>query len=205
MKKANTASLEIKAENSGRVLEQMTARERGDLCSIIRQREKVAKACAAQRAAQLRADFEKQLKTTYSYDQDAVWEQAMDEVEKIAQAAQKRVAERCQELGIHERFAPGLDVHWYRAGVQAVEKERTDLRRLSNLLIEASERQACLRIMQASVKAQTEIMSTGITSEDGQAFLARIPSVEELMPLIPVTEVQEQLQIEMLGRSRRSY
>jgi hypothetical protein len=205
MKKANTASSEINAENSGRVLEQMTARERGDLCSIIRQREKVAKACAAQRAAQLRADFEKQLKTTYSYDQDAVWEQAMDEVEKIAQAAQKRVAERCQELGIHERFAPGLGVHWYRAGVQAVEKERTDLRRLSNLLIEASERQACLRIMQASVKAQTEIMSTGITSEDGQALLARIPSVEELMPLIPVTEVQEQLQIEMLGRSRRSY
>ena len=54
----------------------MNKGERAYLCTLVRKQEKLAKTAAAQRAAELRADFEAQLSAIYSYDQDQVWKQA---------------------------------------------------------------------------------------------------------------------------------
>ena len=54
----------------------MTARERSELQTLMRQREKVLKAAAKQRSADLLADFENQLGTQWSFDQDEVWRAA---------------------------------------------------------------------------------------------------------------------------------
>ena len=60
----------------------MTRAEQSDLLRLIRGREKVAKTAAAQRAAEMRADFAAKLAATFSFDQDALWKSAHDEARK---------------------------------------------------------------------------------------------------------------------------
>ncbi len=54
----------------------MTKGERSELTSLINQRARVMKAAAAERSAELMADFERQLATVYSFDQDEIWKAA---------------------------------------------------------------------------------------------------------------------------------
>ncbi len=70
-------------------MSKMTAAERNDLRSLIRQRARLMKTELKQRRLELMADFERQLSATFSYDQDETWksahalaEQALDEAEK---------------------------------------------------------------------------------------------------------------------------
>ena len=81
-------------------MEKMTSAERNDLRSLIRQRAKLMKAHVAQRGLELMAEFETQLQTYFSYNQDEVWAAAYAEAEMIARESNTRVAQRCKELGI---------------------------------------------------------------------------------------------------------
>jgi hypothetical protein len=55
--------------------------EREDLQRLIRQRERVLKSATKQRSAELIADFENQMGSEFSFDDDAVWAKAMREAE----------------------------------------------------------------------------------------------------------------------------
>jgi hypothetical protein len=174
----------------------MTARERGDLCQIVRQRERLAKTAAAQRSAQLRADFEKQLQTSYSWDCDEVWSEMHKLAQEATRQARQRVIERGRELGIHDRFSPRIHVSWYSAGEQASNERRIELRRLAAKQIDAVEKKARVRIEEISVEAQTEIMAAGITSDEGRAFLERLPPIDSLMPPVEIGRVEAMLETE---------
>ncbi len=80
-------------------MSKMTAAERTDLRSLIRQRGKLMKAHVAQRGLELMADFERQLQTYFSFDQDEVWEAAYSEAEKAAgsQGPNRRHGSRRQD------------------------------------------------------------------------------------------------------------
>src|SRR6267142_1741494 len=52
----------------------MTKSERDDLARLIRNREKVMKSAARERSAELLAEFEQQMASIYSYDQDEILE-----------------------------------------------------------------------------------------------------------------------------------
>ena len=71
----------------------MSRGEREDLQRLIRQREKILRSAAKQRSAELLADFENQLGSTYSFDSDAVWAAA-------AQLAEKRLLVRALRGGL---------------------------------------------------------------------------------------------------------
>jgi hypothetical protein len=94
----------------------ITKGEREDLQRLIRQREKVLKSAAKQRSAELLADFENQLASQFTFDQDEIWKKAHDVAKRAVAKAQCEVAARCRELGIPERFSPGLGIEWYRRG-----------------------------------------------------------------------------------------
>ena len=87
------------------------------------------KAHVAQRGLELMADFEQQLQTYFSFDEDSVWEAAYAEAEKAAQEASTLIAQRCQEMGIPKKFAPSLGFGWRGQGANASEKMRIDMRR----------------------------------------------------------------------------
>jgi hypothetical protein len=168
----------------------MTRTEREALQRLIRDREKVQKSAAKQRSADILADFENQIAAVYSFDDDAVWAEAAKEAKRIIASAQKRIADRCRELGIPQDFAPGLELNWRHRGYHnSVKERREELRRAARAQVEALERKAIVEIEKASVEALTEIALAGLTSEAAQAFIKRLPTVESLMPALSYEEL----------------
>jgi len=168
----------------------MTKGEREDLQRLIRQREKVLKDAARQRSAELLADFENQMGSEYSFDQDEVWAKATEIANREVAKMQKTIAARCHELGIPDRFAPNLHLHWSARGYDnVIEKRKKELRRMAQSRIEAIESAAMVEIGMQSVQAQTEIAMHGLTSDGAKAFIERLPKIEDLMPRLAFDEI----------------
>ncbi len=168
----------------------MTRSERTDLAALVRQRAKLYKTAAKQRAKELVADFEKQLTTIFSYDDDETWKAAYASAEQAVKGAEIAVAERCRELGIPTQFAPGISMGWRGQGEQGSKERRADLRRMAKTQIDALEAAAMTRIDEASVDQQTALVTDGLTSEAAHLFLEQMPTAENLMPVLDVDEVK---------------
>jgi hypothetical protein len=171
----------------------MTRAETSDLLRLVRQRERLAKTSAAQRSAELLADFEKQLGSTYSYDTDETWRAAAEAASKAVPDAQAAIAERCRELGIPKEFAPGVTFGWYGRGQNASAKRRAELRAMATSRIAAIEKAARTEIERMSLNAQTAIVAHGLQSDAAKAFLEKLPPIAELMPTIGVKSIEEML------------
>ena len=87
-------------------IQPMNKGEREILQRLVGKREKVLKSAAKSRSADLLADFENQMASEYSFDDDAVWAEAEKSVRGVVEKAQKHVSVRSRELGIPDRFAP---------------------------------------------------------------------------------------------------
>jgi len=168
----------------------MTKGEREDLQRLIRQREKVLKSAAKQRSAELLADFENQMGSEFSFDDDAIWQRATQEAEAEVARAKQRIAVRCRELGIPDRFAPTLQLHWRHRGCgNSVELRRRELRRMAESKVQAIEQKAITEIELSCLRAQTELALAGLTSEGARGFLERLPGIEALMPKLSFAEI----------------
>lgn len=168
----------------------MTQKDREALGKLIRQRERLAKTAAAERSARLMADFEAQLDRRYDFDEDAVWQAATAAAQAVVAEAQRKISERCKELRIPEQFAPGLSVSWHSRGRNAAQGERAEMRRIAKRRIESIEAEARLAIEKASVAAQEKLLIGSLSSDDAHAFIAAMPTAEQLMPTLAVDEVQ---------------
>lgn len=168
----------------------MTRRDREDLLKLARLQERVARTSAEQRSAELLADFEQQLSSIYSYDQDAVWRKLAEEAIAAVNEADQRIAERCRELGIPARFRPGLNVSWYGRGENALHSRRTELRATARTRIAALEKDAKAKIQQRSVEVQTALMAGGLQTAEARAFVQSMPTAAELMPPLDVRALE---------------
>ena len=161
----------------------ITKGEREDLQRLIRQRERVLKSAAKQRSAELVADFENQMGSEFSFDDDAVWAKAKEQAHAEIRRAKQRIAARCRELGIPDRFAPTLHLTWLNRGYDnAVAQRRAELRRIAQTKIAAIEQKAATEIELSCLEAQTQLAVAGLTSEVARAFVDRLPGIEALMP-----------------------
>jgi hypothetical protein len=168
----------------------ITKTEREELQRLVRQREKVLKSAAKQRSAELLADFENQMGQEYSFDQDAVWQQAMETVEPVVEKAQKTIAARCRELGIPEGFAPRLNLYWVNRGYEnLIEKRRKELRVMAKTQIGAIEQKAFVQIELSCLDAQEKIALGGLTSDAAKLFVETLPKIETLMPALSFAEI----------------
>jgi hypothetical protein len=172
----------------------ITRTERQDLLRLHRQAVKVAKIAVAQRGDSLRADFEQQLASIYSFNQDPVWKKAYHDAEEVVAEAQRHIAERCRALNIRERFAPRISVSWYGRGENAVRERRTELRRVAYSRIEQLEKTALQEIERRSLSAQTVLLASGLNSIEAKQLLEGMSSVEGLMPNLAVTQVEQLLE-----------
>jgi len=168
----------------------MTKGERTDLLSLVRKRERVMTAAAHERAASMLADFEKQSASIYSFDDDAVWAEAMARAQQAASETGKIIADRCHELGIPQEFAPMLSLHWHGRGQNAVAQRRDELRRAAKAKIAAIEAEAITKIGNMSLEAQTDLLAKGLETDTARAFLSEVRSVDALMPTVNVAEVK---------------
>jgi hypothetical protein len=170
--------------------QQMSKGEREDLQRLIRQREKVLKSAAKQRSAELIADFENQMGQQYSFDQDEVWDEAKKLAHIEVSKAQDRVAARCRELGIPDRFAPSLSLRWHNTGYDnLIDSRKAELRRMAQTHIEAIEAKARVEIEMSCLQAQTDIATAGLTSDAALGFIGRLPTIEVLMPALAFAQI----------------
>lgn len=169
--------------------ETMSRADRETLVKIARQRERVAKSEAKERAAHLVADFEKQMDRRYSYDENEVWSVATAAAETAVKEAKDKIAAECERLGIPREFAPSLSLGWYGKGRNASKDERTEMRRIASRQIEAAQKSAFAAIERQSVQVQESIMVSGLTSDAAREMLASLPTVDTLMPALTIDGV----------------
>jgi hypothetical protein len=183
----------------------MTKSERDDLQRLIRTREKVMNAAASQRSAELLADFEQQLASVYSFDQDETWKAVTAAAEAEVERAQHTIAGRCEELGIPARFAPELIFSWRGRGENAIAERRNELRKVAQTRIAAIEKAAVTRIKMACLDAQAKVVANGLTTAAAIAFFEALPTVEALMPPLAVSaaSLEEMLQARTDEQRRR--
>ncbi len=160
----------------------MSRHDRDDLAKIARLNERVARAAASQRKAALLADFEQQLASIYSYDDDETWRALRDSAAQVVEEADRQVAERCRELGIPEKFRPSLNLGWWDRGENASKGRRVELRRVASSRLDAMEKEAIAVIAAKSAEVQVAILSGGLETAQARAFLDSMPTAEALMP-----------------------
>jgi hypothetical protein len=167
--------------------------EREDLLRVARLRLKVAKTAASQRAAELLAEFERLLAAEYSFDQDDTWREAKKQADATVVEAQAIIAERCRELGIPARFAPGLNCYWHGRGENGSKDRRNELRKVATTRIAAIEKAAIAEIERQGAEIQTRLLAIGM-SEEAAGLLESMPSAAELMPALAVSEAEALLE-----------
>ena len=166
----------MKIDPAAKTQPAITKGERDDLQQLVKQPPKELKSAAKQRSAELLADFENQMGQEYSFDQDAVWEQATRAAEREITKAKKLIAARCHELGIPERFAPTLSMHWQHRGYDnSLKRRREELRLMAETQIEAIEQKAIVQIELSCLEAQTQIATAGLTSDAAKVCFGRAP------------------------------
>jgi hypothetical protein len=167
----------------------MTKQERIEISALIRKRERVMRAAAAERAAAMLAAFEQQVASEYHFADDAVWKEATERAQAVVNEAKAAIAARCAELGIPKEFAPGISLGWYGQGQNAVKERVAELRRVARSRVDALHKEALTKIEQASLDAQSEVVISGLESNAAKLFLSNMKSVDELMPSIGLADV----------------
>jgi hypothetical protein len=188
--RVSTAALQRHKEHTAGPDEvEMSKGERDELLKLIRRQEKVAKTAAAQRSADLMADFERKLVAIYTPNDDAAFAQLYEEARSAVQVADARLAERCEELGIPKKFRPRLSVDWYGRGESALASRRAELRKVAQSNVAAMEQRAKSEIERDSLERQTRLLSGGLQSSAAQVALDTMPTVESLMPSLTFAEI----------------
>jgi len=167
----------------------MTKRERDELTKLAKRRERTAKAGIEHRAAELAADVEAQLAATYASN-DETWAELTAEAKRLVDDLDAQIAERCRELGVREEFRPGLSLAWYGRGQNGDAQRRVELRKVAQTRIAAEAKRAKFEIEVRTTAVLTELAAGALHSSEAQAFLASIPTADELMPHLDVGELE---------------
>jgi hypothetical protein len=153
-------------------------------------RERQAKDDATARAAEMKAEFERQIATAYSYNSDEIWKAATEDAEAAVREAKKKIAAQCRKRGIPPEFAPGLNLNWYGRGENALKERRDELRKAAYAQIEAMSKNAKLEIQRQYLTAHERLLAGGLESEEARAFLETIPAPAMLMPALKLPEIE---------------
>lgn len=97
-------------------------------------------------------------------------------------------------------FPKNFSYHWARRGENEYNQRRDELRKVAKAEIDAMEKVARVQIESESVRAQTEIIANGLSSEAALSFLENLPSIDTMMPALDISSIQAKL----AERARRS-
>jgi hypothetical protein len=186
----------------------LSRNETHDLSMIIKDRTKVLRAHAEEQAAACMADFEQQMATVHSFDQDEVWQKATREAQRVVQESQDIIAKRCKELGIPPTFAPSISASWQGRGENMLAMRRAELRRVARSSIDAMTKAAITRIEKQALDLRTQVVGMGLLSPDAKMFLESLAPVEDSMRSLDFGEIERRLEKEQqlrIADRRRIY
>jgi hypothetical protein len=179
-----------------------------DLGMILKDRTKVLRAHADEQAAACMADFEKQMATVYTFDQDEVWQKATQQAQRVVQESQNTIAKRCKELGIPASFAPQISATWQGRGENMLAMRRAELRRVAKTSVDAMTKAAITKIEKQALDLRTQVVGMGLLSADAKMFLESLAPVEDSMRALDFGEIEKKLEKEQqlrLADRRRLY
>jgi hypothetical protein len=171
----------------------MLKSEREILLKLCREREQVAKKQTDVRAVQRTAEFESQLATDYSWDSDEILKELFEEAKAIERKLNERAVRILEAEGVPRAFAPSCYVSWSSRGMNASKNYCAELRRVFKAKNEQDTVQAKLKIQQTSLEIRTQLMADGLESAEAKAFLAAMPTPEQLMPVVTVEQVRRMI------------
>jgi hypothetical protein len=186
----------------------LSRNETHDLSMIIKDRSKVLRAHAEEQAAACVADFERQMATVYTFDQDEVCKKATDEARRVVEQSQDTIAKRCKALGIPASFAPSISATWQGRGENMLAARRTELRRVAKASIDAMTKAAITKIEKQALDLRTQVVGMGLLSPDAKLFLESLAPVEDSMRSLDFGEIEKKLEKEQqlrLADRRRLY
>lgn len=170
----------------------MSNAERERLLKVARLREKVANGAVTARSRQLMADFEQQLASVYSFDQEEVWAESMHAAKAAADVSDRAIAADFERLGIPARFRPSITCSWFGRGENASKERRAELRKVAQTRIASDEKLAHTEIERLSSEVQIELLAHGM-SPVALALLEQMPRVDQQMQALQVDEVESML------------
>jgi hypothetical protein len=166
----------------------MSKAERDNLARLARQGGRLSKQHVKERQAALRADVEDQLAAEYRADED-IWTDITRQADAEVARADKKIAAICQAWGIPEEMRPRLSLSWHRRGSSASAERRAELRKLAHARIEQAGQSANVTIDTKVHAIETELVRDGLESSEAHAFLASLPSAEDLLPRVDIGEL----------------
>jgi hypothetical protein len=172
----------------------MTKGERDDLIRLIKQRERVAKTVAQQRSEAMLADFERKIHEVHSFATSEIWKAAGQIAINALKEAAEKIDKEAEKLGVPPEFRPQLPEYLQvQTGQIKFDRRKEDMRRIAKAEIASVERLAFAAIEGASVQAQTEVLTTGMTSGAAIAFLEKLEPIETMMPELDVMKIQAKI------------
>ena len=82
---------------------------------------------------------------------------------------------------------------WYGRGENSTAERRVELRKVATTRIDALAKAAKTHIERRSVEIQTELLAGRLTTDAAQAFLAAMPTADQLMPVLDLGAIQRQI------------
>jgi len=167
----------------------MTRAERQDLARLARMRAKLARDHATARGAELLAEAERTLSDIFLSD-DARWADLKRPVDQAVAEANRELSRRCDEAGVPKRFQPSFHGYWSGRGENADPRRRAELRLRVKTRIDADVKRAKALVDTAALEVATELLADGLTSGAAHAFLAAMPKVTELLPMLDEDQIR---------------
>lgn len=170
-------------------MELMTKAERLELGKVVRLRAKVAKDDAEAQGRRLLADFEAQLAARYPENNPA-WAEITATAKRAVEDADAQIAQLCRNFGIPEEFRPGLNCYWHGRGENAEKQRRAELRAVAQRETAARVQTAKVTIDRQAAALLSDLAAHGLETAHAKAFLEQLPSVDDLIPRLGLSEVE---------------
>ncbi len=167
----------------------MTKAERLELGKVVRLRAKVAKDDAEAQGRRLLADFEAQLAARYPENNPA-WAEITTTARRAVEDADVQIAQLCRSFGIPEEFRPRLSCNWCSRGENAEKQRRVELRAVAQREVAARVQTAKVTIDRQAAALLSDLAANALETEHAKAFLEQLPSIDELMPRLGLSEVE---------------
>lgn len=170
--------------------ELMTAGERRELRTVVRQRMKVLRADVEQRRMELLADAERRLMDRYR-EQDKAIDDLNFRIQQIVDQASKDitdaiVAVRGDQDGVSVRRPVQLQV----PRVGSYTEDRRQLHRAMVAGVEAQVKNALLKLDRQEADLLQTLALSSLETDAAREFLGAIPSVGELVPAARLAEIE---------------
>ena len=173
--------------NDGR----MTNSEREQLFKLARLKIRNKRRDVDEEKAHQLAEVERQLASKYQADH-VNWAEITAEAARVVEEASAKIAAKCKEMGVPEKFAPSLNLRWRDRGENAEGSRRVELRRVAQTELEARAKTAKVELDRVEERILTEITAAGLRSSEAMKFLdTMVPAIDKLMPKLELSTLQK--------------